>query len=41
MVNFKASLLATLAAAAGLVNADGLNARAQAAGKKYFGTEIR
>jgi endo-1,4-beta-xylanase len=41
MVSFKASLLAMLAAATGLVNADGLNARAQAAGKKYFGTEIR
>lgn len=40
MVSFKASLLATLAATSGLVNADGLNARAVAAGKKYFGTEI-
>lgn len=35
----KTSVLACLAAA-GLVAADGLNARAQAAGKKYFGTEI-
>jgi endo-1,4-beta-xylanase len=40
MVSLKASLLASLAATTGLVNADGLNARAQAAGKKYFGTEI-
>jgi endo-1,4-beta-xylanase len=39
MVYFKASLLACIAAAS-VVSADGLNARAQAAGKKYFGTEI-
>lgn len=39
MVGLKSSLLASLAAAS-LVAADGLNARAQAAGKKYFGTEI-
>jgi endo-1,4-beta-xylanase len=33
--------LSLLAASAGLVVADGLNARAQAdAGKKYFGTEV-
>jgi endo-1,4-beta-xylanase len=33
--------LSLLAASAGLVAADGLNARAQAdAGKKYFGTEV-
>ncbi|KAK4145931.1 glycoside hydrolase [Dichotomopilus funicola] len=36
---FKSALLATLATA-GLVAADGLNTRAVAAGKKYFGTEI-
>ncbi|KAL2132056.1 hypothetical protein VTI74DRAFT_4258 [Chaetomium olivicolor] len=35
----KAILLSSLATA-GLVAADGLNARAKAAGKKYFGTEI-
>jgi len=35
----KAVLVASLATA-GLVAADGLNARAKAAGKKYFGTEI-
>ncbi|KAG7284919.1 hypothetical protein NEMBOFW57_009534 [Staphylotrichum longicolle] len=39
MAPVKAILFATLASA-GLVAADGLNARAQAAGKKYFGTEI-
>ena len=39
MVAIKCSLLACLAAAS-LVSADGLNTRAQAAGKKYFGTEI-
>jgi endo-1,4-beta-xylanase len=39
MVSFKATLFASLAAA-GLVSADGLNARAVAAGKKYFGTEV-
>ncbi|KAB5576611.1 glycoside hydrolase family 10 protein [Coniochaeta sp. 2T2.1] len=39
MVAINSKLLACLAAAS-LVSADGLNARAQAAGKKYFGTEI-
>jgi len=39
MLGFKAVLLASLAVA-GSVSADGLNARAQAAGKKYFGTAI-
>ena len=39
MTPLKAILLATLASA-GLVAADGLNTRAHAAGKKYFGTEI-
>jgi endo-1,4-beta-xylanase len=39
MAPLRSILLATLASA-GLVAADGLNARAQAAGKKYFGTEI-
>ncbi|KAL2020433.1 hypothetical protein VTK56DRAFT_8399 [Thermocarpiscus australiensis] len=34
------ALLLTSLATAGLVAADGLNARAKAAGKKYFGTEI-
>ena len=39
MAPLRAILLAALASA-GLVAADGLNARAQAAGKKYFGTEV-
>jgi endo-1,4-beta-xylanase len=39
MVGLKSALLASLTVA-GLVSADGLNARAQAAGKKYFGTEV-
>ena len=37
--SLKAILVASLATA-GLVAADGLNARAKAAGKKYFGTEL-
>jgi endo-1,4-beta-xylanase len=39
MASLKALVLSSLATA-GLVAADGLNARAKAAGKKYFGTEI-
>ncbi|KAK4152979.1 glycoside hydrolase [Chaetomidium leptoderma] len=39
MAVLKSLLLASLASA-GLVAADGLNTRAKAAGKKYFGTEI-
>lgn len=38
-MTLKSLLLASLASA-GLVAADGLNARAVAAGKKYFGSEI-
>jgi len=39
MPALKAILLAALAST-GLVAADGLNSRAKAAGKKYFGTEV-